>query len=55
VSRPALGPTKPLIEWVAGIKDRGVNLTTDAHPVSSYEWLEPYIFCPNTPSWIEKE
>ena len=32
-----------------------MNLTSDAHPVSRNEWLEPYIFSPNTPSWLQKE
>jgi hypothetical protein len=39
VSRPALGPTQPPVQWVLGVlspglkRDRGVTLTTHPHLV----------------------
>jgi hypothetical protein len=57
VSRPALGPTQPLSQWVRGAVCLGVKrpgLEAD-HSISSSaevkECVEPYHHSPNTPSW----
>jgi hypothetical protein len=57
MSRPALGPTKPPIQWVVGALSLGVKLPgreTDHSPPSSAEVNECvmlYLHSPNTPSW----
>jgi hypothetical protein len=57
MSRTALGPTQPPIQWVPedlslGIKQPGRE--ADHLPPSSAEvneWVELYFHSPNTPSW----
>jgi len=57
VSRTALGPTQPLIQWVPGSISLGVKRPgheSDHSPPSSAKvkgWVELYIHSPNTPSW----
>jgi hypothetical protein len=56
-SRTALGPTHPPIQWAPGsvsleVKRQGRE--ADHSPPSSAEvkeWVELYIYSPNTPSW----
>jgi hypothetical protein len=56
LSRPALGPTQPPIQWVSGLS-RGVKWPgrdVDHPPPSSAEVegrVELYIFTPFGPSW----
>ena len=57
LSKPALGPTQPPVQWVTGLfpgekSGRGVALTT--HPPSSAEVEERvdlYLYCFSGPSW----
>jgi hypothetical protein len=57
VSRTALGPSQPPIQWVSGSLSLGVKRVgreTDHSSPSSAEvkeWLELYLHSPNTPSW----
>jgi len=56
-SRTDLGPTQPPIQWVPGalslgVKRRGreaANSPTSRAEVR--EWVELYLYSPNTPSW----
>jgi hypothetical protein len=56
-SRPALGPTQPHIQWVPGALSLGVKRPgreANHSPPSSAEvkeWLELYLYSPNTPPW----
>jgi hypothetical protein len=56
-SRTVLGPTQPLIQWVAGALSPGIKRPgreADHSPPSSAEakdWVELYLHSPNTPSW----
>jgi len=57
VSRQALGPTQPPIQWVPGYISLGVKWPmreADHSPASSVEvkeCVESYLHFPNTPSW----
>jgi hypothetical protein len=57
MSRTALGPTQPPIQWVPGALSLGVKrlvCEADHSPPSSAkvkEWVELYLYSPNTPSW----
>jgi hypothetical protein len=57
VTRTALGPTQPPIQWVPRALSLGVKRPVreaDHSPPSSAEvkeWVELYIHSPNTPSW----
>jgi hypothetical protein len=57
MSRTALGPTQPPIQWVPGALTLGVKWSwreADHSPPSSAEvkgWMELYHHSPNTPSW----
>jgi hypothetical protein len=59
MSRPALGPTQPPVQWVLEVlspglkRGRGVTLTT--HPLSSAEVVneELYLLSPQAPPWRE--
>jgi hypothetical protein len=57
MSRTALGPTQPPIQWVPGALSLGVKLPgheTDHSPPSSAEvkeWVELYLQSPNMASW----
>jgi hypothetical protein len=56
-SRPALGLTQLPIQWVPGALSLGVKRPgrkADHSPPSSAEvkeWVELYLYSPNTPSW----
>jgi hypothetical protein len=56
-ARTALGPTQPHIQWVPGALSPGVKrpgCEADHSPPSSAEvkeWVELYLYSPNTPSW----
>jgi hypothetical protein len=57
VSRTALGPTQPPIQWVPGALSLGAKRPASEaghSPPSSAEvkeWVELYLHSPNTPSW----
>jgi len=57
MSRLALGPTQPLIQWVSGALSLGgkaAGLEADHSPPSSTEvkeCIEIYLYSPSTPSW----
>jgi hypothetical protein len=57
VSRMALGPTQPPIQWVPGalslVVTRPGREADGSHPSSAEvnEWVELYLHSPNTPSW----
>jgi hypothetical protein len=58
VSRPALGPTQPPVQWVPGVLSPGVKARpgryADHSPPSSAEVeneYELYILSPQAPSW----
>jgi hypothetical protein len=61
VSRTALGPTQPPIQWVPWALSLGVKRTgrkADHSPPSSAEvkeWVELYLYSPNTPAWLGAE
>jgi len=47
VSRPALRPTQPPIQWVPGALSLGVKRPSSAEVK---EWVELYLHSPNTPT-----
>ena len=55
LSRPALGPTQPPIEWVPGLSRGysgwGVALIATLFSAEVKERVEPYLFSPSGPSW----
>jgi hypothetical protein len=57
MSRMALGPTQPPIQWVPGALSLGIKqpgLEADHSPPSSAkvkEWVELYLHSPNMPVW----
>jgi hypothetical protein len=57
LSKTALGPTQPPIQWVPGalfLGDKRPRREADHSPPSSVEvkeWVELYVRYPNTPSW----
>jgi hypothetical protein len=52
VSRPALGPTQPPVQWVLGVlspgvkRGRGMTLTTHPHPVPRSRMSRSYTSSP---------
>jgi len=61
MSRLALGPTQPPIQWVPGALSLGVKWPgheADHLPLSSAkvkEYMELYLHSPSTPSWCGAE
>jgi len=57
MSRMALRPTQPLIQWIPGAVSLGVKwlgIEADYSPPSTAEvkeCMELYLHSPNTPSW----
>jgi hypothetical protein len=57
VSRPALGPTQPPVQWVSGVLSPGVKrgwgvmLTTHPHPVRRLSMSRSYTSSPHVTPW----
>jgi hypothetical protein len=56
VSRPALGPTQPPIQWVTGalspgVEWQGVKLITHLHLLPRSRMVELYFLSPHTSPW----
>jgi hypothetical protein len=56
VSRPALGPTQPPVQWVTGVISPGLKrvwgVTLTAHPILCHqEWVGAISLLPQAPPW----
>jgi hypothetical protein len=62
MSRPALGPTQPPIQWVLGILSLsmkqlgcGVDHSAPSNAKVKNEWMELYLYSPFVASWHVQE